>query len=156
MTLSVDIGRSYLAWAYVQEFEITYGVDSFAENRSVDVCRWIKYFFENFDVKRVLIEKQVPVNTRCVLIMNLLVGVAVGLGVDCVEVVDARDKFRQLGVEYTTKNHAHKSLSVDMALQWLEESGVEDLSGKRMCEYEKQDDIADAINQLRGWVTEFG
>jgi hypothetical protein len=67
-------------------------------------------------------------------------------------VIDAREKFRALDVSYTTQNKAHKQLSVDLALNWLIESGVQDVSNRVLLEYDKRDDISDAINQLRGWL----
>jgi hypothetical protein len=84
-------------------------------------------------------------------IMHLIIGVCGGRDFQ-VETIDAREKFRQLGVQYTTQNKAHKQLSVDLALNWLTESGIEDVSPRPLTDYDKKDDISDAINQLRGWL----
>jgi L-arabinose isomerase len=83
--------------------------------------------------------------------MHLIVGVCTGRGLK-ISLVDAREKFRALDVEYTSVNKAHKLLSINLARAWLVDSGVEDLSERKLEEYAKQDDISDAINQLRRWI----
>jgi DNA-binding transcriptional regulator of glucitol operon len=59
-------------------------------------------------------------------------------------------KFHVLDEEYTTQCKAHKQLSVEMALEGLAE--FEDVSARKLGEYKKQDDIADAINMLRASI----
>jgi hypothetical protein len=65
------------------------------------------------------------------------------------ELQDARKKFKKLGVVCDTRGKAHKKLSVELALKWLDSGVVYDDSGMKLSEYEKQDDIADAINMVR-------
>jgi hypothetical protein len=154
MTLSIDLGHTYLAFAYVREFTVTYGLHNIPTALPQLTSEAFRDFVCAFDqVDRVIVERQVPRNTICMKLMHLLVGVCVGLGID-VHTVDAREKFRQLNVPYTTVGKAHKLLSTDLALKWIESSGVEDLSPTPLPDYDKQDDIADAINQLRGWIIE--
>jgi hypothetical protein len=151
MTLSIDIGFTYVAFAYVREFTILYGMQNIPTSTVVLTAQSINEFLNHFEINQVIVEKQVPQNTKCMKMMHLIIGVCTGRGLP-VEVVDARDKFAALEVEYTTVNKAHKQLSVNLARAWLSESGVEDLSERKLQEYPKQDDISDAINQLRGWI----
>jgi hypothetical protein len=151
MTLSIDIGWTYVAFAYVRDFTVVYGIHNFSVSDVVLTTQSINGLLNQFEINQVLVEKQVPQNTKCMKIMYLIVGLYGGRGVP-VEVVDARQKFEALGVEWTRVNKAHKQLSVDLAKAWLEESGVEDFSSRKLHEYAKQDDISDAINQIRGWL----
>jgi hypothetical protein len=154
MSLSIDIGFKYLAFAYLKDFTIQYGMHIIADATPELIAHSIREFlgaWEDGEIDLVLVEKQVPQNTKCTKIMHIIVGVVTGLGIR-VHLVDARNKFRALGVTYSTLNHAHKFLSIELALAWLKDSGIEDLSPTKLSEYGKQDDISDAINQLRGWI----
>jgi hypothetical protein len=151
MTLSIDIGFTYVAFAYVREFTVVYGLHNICVSNVLLTSQSINEFLNQFEINQVLVEKQVPQNTKCMKIMYLIVGVCTGRGLS-VEVLDARDKFAALQVPYTTVNKAHKQLSVNLAQAWLAGAGVEDLSERKLQDYPKQDDISDAINQLRGWI----
>jgi hypothetical protein len=144
MTLSVDIGYNYLAYAHYSENEVLkYGIYHFQGDKPKSCAE----FLSLFKPSKLIIEKQVPTNTRCLANQHYLQGAAATYPDLEVEVQDARKKFKKLGAVCDSLHKAHKKLSVELALKWLE--GVNDNSEKKLSEYPKQDDIADAINMLR-------
>jgi hypothetical protein len=140
MTLSVDIGYDYLAYAHLDE-DLKYGIYTFSNSDKPKCCA---EFLSLFKPKRLIIEKQVPTNYICLTIQHYLQGVAATYPDLEVEIQDARKKFKKLGA---VCDRTRKKLSVELALKWLDE--VTDISEKKLSEYSKQDDIADAINMLR-------
>jgi hypothetical protein len=145
MTLSVDIGYNYLAYAYLNE-KLKYGIYKF---KTTDKPKCCAEFLSSFKFTKLIIEKQVSTNYICVANQYFLQGAAATYPDVEVDIQDARKKFKKLGVVYDTTNKPHKKLSVDLALKWLENLDVKDDSEKKLSEYDKQDDIADAINMLR-------
>jgi hypothetical protein len=147
MTLSVDIGYNYLAYAYYENEDLKYGIYSFKSEDKPKCCAEFLSLFQPSKPRKLIIEKQVPTNTRCVANQHYIQGAAATYPDLEVELQDARKKFKKLGAVCDSLNKAHKKLSVELALKWLEE--VNDISEKKLSDYPKQDDIADAINMLR-------
>jgi hypothetical protein len=145
MTLSVDIGYNYLAYAHYENEKLKYGIWKF---KTTDKPKCCAEFLSSFKFTKLIIEKQISTNYICIANQHYLEGAAATYPDVEVEIQDARKKFKKLGVVYDTQNKAHKALSVDLALKYLD-SGVNDDSEKKLSEYSKQDDIADAINMLR-------
>jgi hypothetical protein len=148
MTLSVDIGYEYVAWAYFwDDNNVKYGIFRF---ESEDKAKGCAEFLRGFCFAKLIIEKQVLMNWRCLAIQHYLQGAAAAINPQVeIEVQDARAKFKKLGVVCDSKNKAHKRLSVELAAKWLNGEEVVDESEMKFGEYGKQDDIADAINMLR-------
>jgi hypothetical protein len=148
MTLSVDIGYEYVAWAHYSSNEIKYGIFRFQTQDKPRHCAQFLQSFERFE--KLIIEKQVLMNWRCLANQHYLQGAAAALNPSVeIEIQDARAKFKKLGEVCDSKDHAHKRLSVKLAAEWLNSGMVEDVSEMKFDEYVKQDDIADAINMLR-------
>jgi hypothetical protein len=150
MTLNVDIGHDYLAWAYQIASSIRYGVFRLEDNPRTNCIT----FLNKFHFAYLVIEKQVPMNTKCVRIQHYLEAGAeaknqISQMPLIIEIQDAREKFRKLGEQVDTRGKMHKVLSVDMAFDYLINGDVVDNSEHSLSDYEKQDDIADAINMLR-------
>jgi hypothetical protein len=147
MTLSVDIGREYLAWAYLFENSLTYGIYNF---ETEDKPRGCAEFLSSFPYTHLFVERQMAPNWRCSQIQHFLQGASAAGSDATVEIQDAREKFKKLGVVCDTRGKAHKRLSVDLALDWINYSeGLCDDSEVKLKDYEKQDDISDAVNMLR-------
>jgi hypothetical protein len=148
MTLAVDIGFDYLAYAHLDEEgkAVNYGIFPFyGYGSKPEACA---EFLNSFGLRKLIIEKQMPMNYKCSGIQHYLEGAAATLNLE-VEIQDARKKFKKLGVICDTRGKAHKRLSTELALKWLESGEVYDDSGMKLREYEKKDDIADAINMVR-------
>jgi hypothetical protein len=88
-------------------------------------------------------------NWRCSQIQHFLQGASAAASDATVEIQDAREKFKKLGVVCDTRGKAHERLSVDLALEWVASGQVCDDSEIKLKDYEKQDDISDAVNMLR-------
>jgi hypothetical protein len=146
MTLSVDIGWEYLAWAYLAENTLTYGIYNFPDEDKPRACA---EFLSSFHYTHLIVERQMTPNWRCAANQHFLQGASAATSDATVEIQDAREKFKKLGVVCDTRGKAHKRLSVELALEWLNSGKVWDDSEVKLGEYEKQDDISDAINMLR-------
>ncbi|OHS98079.1 hypothetical protein TRFO_35581 [Tritrichomonas foetus] len=71
-----------------------------------------------------------------------------------VKIINPREKFKKLDISYSTKNKAHKKLSVKVATYFMKKLFDHDLPP----EITKCDDIADAYLQLHtfmDWETDF-
>jgi hypothetical protein len=149
MTLAVDIGFDYLAYAHLYEEgkAVNYGIFPFiGYSGKPEACA---DFLNTFGFRKLIIEKQMNINYKCATIQHFLQGAAATNPDVEVEIQDARKKFKKLGVICDTRGKAHKRLSTELALKWLQSGEVFDDSGMKLIEYEKKDDIADAINMVR-------
>lgn len=123
-------------------------------------CLSIKFFFEDlsksFNLQLVLIERQVPSNTIAMELMYAIFSNALnycspvsskesGL---CQNVInfDPKNKFLLIHETYDTKNKHHKKQSISYAKAFLKNNYPELLT--KFNTFEKQDDIADSLNQL--------
>jgi hypothetical protein len=147
MTLSVDIGFDYVAYAHLDDKTIHYGIFPFDgyDNKPAACAE----FLNSFGFGKLIIEKQMHINYKCLAIQHYLQGAAATNPAIEIEIQDARKKFKKLGVICDSRGKAHKKLSVDLALKWLDSGEVYDDSGLKLSDYDKKDDIADAINMLR-------
>jgi hypothetical protein len=149
MTLSVDVGHQYVAYAHFFDNQIRYGIFHLSEFTDCwSRCDGVVNFLNSFHFNHLIVEKQVGQNTKAMQVQYALV--AAGLTSDTrrtVEIQQAREKFHVLGLPLDTRGKAHKKLSVRVALEWLET--VDDRSDAALRYFEKKDDVADAINMLR-------
>lgn len=156
--LSIDIGKKNLGYTYFELDEgnnlvnIESGIFNIDEKlkKNSDVvtyrCSRIKDFFKKFtkEIKYVVIERQVNKN---VIAMNLMYGISsyAQMMTEDVFIFDPKMKFTTIGIEYCTKDKAHKKLSIDIAKKLITKMFPEKLP---MIEsHDKQDDIADSFNQ---------
>jgi hypothetical protein len=152
--MATDLGHQYVAWALWDEEcgSIDYGIYSFGsdkrcESRVQGVCDFINSFPDNIDV--IIIERQMHQNRRAVEIQFALATAARMRGIKVI-FQHPIDKFKILGYECITEHKQHKRLSETIALEWL--NTVNDVSKKHLNEYDKMDDCADAINEIRTYL----
>jgi hypothetical protein len=146
--LALDIGHTYLAYA-LWNFEaetLSYGFSPKFTNSAVPMSEKISEWLDTLDFETAVIERQVWQNKKAVTVQNVLVGVLAGLKKG-VRLVYATEKFKSLGLECITQGKQHKKLSVTLALDWI--GLVEDISEQKLGDFQKKDDIADAVNMLR-------
>jgi hypothetical protein len=166
--LSIDIGHQYLAYALYEESQfflateppqyhgsfdprITYGIFRFTGTDCVHRCQSIVEFLSGVSFDHIIIEKQVGFNAKAMQVQYALVSAA-SLFSASIEIQSAITKFQVLNQPCDTRGKAHKLLSSQLALNWLAETFVSDHSEMRLSEYQKKDDIADAINMLRAFL----
>jgi Holliday junction resolvasome RuvABC endonuclease subunit len=153
--VSVDIGHQYLAYALLESEgnELTYGIYSFRGGTScINRCECVVEFLRNMQPDYLIIEKQIGLNVKAIELQYALAA-AGSISGAVIEIQPAWHKFEVLNEICITRGKAHKALSVKMALEWLiqvtEAGEIIDISETPLSQYEKQDDIADAINMLR-------
>jgi hypothetical protein len=144
--LALDIGHTYLAYALWNSETLSYGFSPKFTPYPVPMSEKISEWLETLDFDTAVIERQVWLNKKAVTVQNVLVGVLAGLK-KSVKLVYATEKFTTLGLECITEGKQHKKLSVQLALDWIQL--VDDISERKLTEYAKKDDMADAINMLR-------
>ena len=152
--LSIDIGLRNLGYALFdkQNGQLTFGVydvDSHLHNkkdlvvsRSLILKDFIKDLFDKYDIESVIIERQVSSNTQAMELMYLLTVIITNYTTK-IEIFDPKLKFTRLNLKYSTKNRAHKKLSVSIIKNYLEANHKDLL--EEFSTHNKLDDIADAI-----------
>ena len=153
MILSIDIGRRNLGWVIGNKETIKFGLYDIDEgkkyNSIIDRTRKIHELlgtlFSKYPIETVIIEKQVNKNTVAMELMYLFVSAAYFY---CKSVIlyPPRLKFTSLAINYSTKNKAHKKLSISLIKNYLERYYPNDYS--EFMNYSKQDDISDAALML--------
>ena len=154
-TLSIDIGLRNLGYALFDKKQDklsfgVYDVDDHLRNkkknlvvsRSLILRDFIKDLFEKYDIDSVIIERQVSSNTQAMELMYLLTGIITNYTTK-IKIFDPKLKFMRLNLKYSTKNKAHKKLSVSIVKNYLEANHNDLL--EEFTIHKKQDDIADAI-----------
>jgi hypothetical protein len=144
VSLSMDLGTINAPVSYfvserkLLDFDLT---DFDFKKKDVSKrCETIKEFYKQFPkLSTVMIEHQVPQNTVCYGLMYAFASAFSG----SVVLVDARNKFRKLKVEYTTRNKSHKKLSVELEQKYLTEEQL-----AKFNTFSKKDDLADSILQF--------
>ena len=152
--LSIDIGLRNLGYALFdkEQDKLSFGVydvDSHLHNkkdlvvsRTLILKEFIKDLFDKHDIDSVIIERQVSTNTQAMELMYLLTGIISNYTTQ-IKIFDPKLKFTRLSLKYSTKNKAHKKLSISIVKKYIE-ANYNDLL-EEFTSHEKQDDIADAI-----------
>ena len=149
--LSIDIGIKNLGWAYFNDGALKFGIfviDDGKKQKSVVIhrCRRVNEFFDSFadkQIDHIVIERQVITNTSAMELMYAITMKAMTIA--DVFIFDPKLKFTYYHEPYDTKNKAHKRLSIEKAHRYLS-AHHEDLLYE-FEDYDKLDDISDAINQ---------
>ena len=145
--LSFDIGVKNLALAVIEYPQISFKLNDISKAKdALDRCRTVQELMRDVkeNVTAVVIEKQYPTNTVAMELMYSIISFALSF-TDNIYLFPPKEKFDFLGLEYTTKNKAHKKLSVELAKKFLARNYPP--LYQEFCRYSKQDDIADALNQ---------
>ena len=155
--LSIDIGIHNIGYAVydINTKEITFGLydtdkklTSADKKANVVVTRtkyihmFISDMFAKYNIKKVIIERQVNNNTMAMEFMYLITS-AVYSYCENIIIFDPKLKFTTLGLTYNTKNKAHKKLSIQIVKGYITKYYPHLLD--TFNENSKQDDISDAI-----------
>jgi hypothetical protein len=153
--LSVDLGHQYVAYAFLQISEpknIRYGIYDFGKEKDcISRCQCVSTFLQQIKPHWLVIEKQVGRNYKCMQLQYALTAAAAVMDIK-VQLQPAWIKFEVFDQPCDTRGKAHKILSTNMALEWLNLNTYEDVSDIPLSQYAKKDDIADAINMLRAFI----
>lgn len=175
--LSIDIGIKNLGWAIIEfnklgkkvleDLSITFNIYDISKHlpKRKDIvsgrCEALLQFFQPLfakynSFKTIIIERQVNRNTMA---MELMYAITMAIKIlngpnSEIIIFDPKDKFLKLGLEYSTKNKAHKKQSILYAHK-LVESYWSDLL-PTFNDFEKKDDISDALNQALVWMVHNG
>ena len=170
--LSIDIGIKNLGFSVLNydklgkktfsDFDILFDIFDISKHlkkrgdivnsRCEALSEWMKCLLSSFGTfERVIIERQVNRNTMAMELMYAIVMMC-QIMIPEAEIIifDPKDKFLKLGLTYETKNKAHKKQSVRYAKRLIDTFYV-DLS-QTFGEFDKKDDVSDAINQAFVWL----
>lgn len=108
---------------------------------------FLEELIQTFSIKSMIIERQYKNNEiahglSCSIVSH---GLLRGLNV---EMFTPHDKFRKLGLKYDTKNKQHKTLSIQIFQEFLEENNKNLWAMINELNISKLDDIADSFLQL--------
>lgn len=147
--LSIDIGTKNLALVVIEcrTYRCVYSeiinVDAnhkkstnIINHRIEKIKSSIYSIKDRYTIVTVIIEKQVNKNGVAMCLMYSIATFAYEI-TNNVVIFDPKNKFKVNGLNYTTENRAHKHLSIEIAK----------LFSDAVNKYDKQDDVADAINQ---------
>lgn len=158
--LSIDIGIHNIGYAIYNKIEDKldfglYDIDSQltkSDKKNNTVITRVKYvslfidkLFESYNFNKVIVERQVNNNTMAMELMYSIVSCVYKYCKDII-IFDPKMKFKALGLTYSTKNKAHKKLSVNIVSNYINKyySSLMD----KFDDNTKQDDISDAILML--------
>ena len=109
------------------------------------VHKFVKNMFQTYNIKTVIIERQINVNTMAMELMYALVS-AIYPYTDNIIIFDPKLKFTTLSLKYDTKNKQHKKLSINIINNYLNKYYSQHVN--KFMGYTKRDDISDAILML--------
>ena len=159
-TLSIDIGIRHLGYSILTteglifeifDIEDTYKKDSRLKKiNSVPVQRayvlneFLTKIINEYSIERIIVERQVQTNTMAMEVMYCIISLCITkIPLENLIVYDPKKKFTDLHLKYTTKNKAHKKLSIALCSETLKRlyPGLIDSFDK----HKKKDDIADSV-----------
>ena len=159
-TLSIDIGIRHLGYSILTteglifdifDIEDTYKKDARLKKiNSVPVQRayvlneFLTKIINDYSIERIIVERQVQTNTMAMEIMYCIISLCITkIPLENLIIYDPKKKFTDLHLKYTTKNKAHKKLSIAVCSGTLERlyPALVDSFNK----HKKKDDIADSV-----------
>jgi hypothetical protein len=142
MTLSIDLGVKHLAYSLfdpdmkLMDFGL---LETDLTNKGIiERISIVKDFLSSFQIKRLIVEKQTPLNPVCFAMMYCFPACFDGL----VVISDPKTKFKKLQLKYNLAKKQHKKQAVEVVKSFLNENQL-----KKFNEFKKKDDIADSILQ---------
>ena len=171
--LSIDIGIKNLGYSIIsfdklgkktlEDLTVEFDIFDISKHLSkkTDVvssrCDALIVFFKQLFDKygefiNIIIERQVNRNTMA---MELMYAITMALKIlnpaaSNIIIFDPKDKFLKLGLTYSTTNKAHKKQSVRYARQLMTKIWIDKL--EYFDDFDKKDDVSDAINQCLVWM----
>lgn len=159
MTLTIDIGIKNLGWAIInKENELFFDVHDIEKeiipknikklgiiNQRIYILKqFIDKLCSEYEITKIVIEKQVNSNTIAMELMYLLTTLcSEKVGIENTIIYDPKKKFTDLKINYDTRNKAHKKLSIELISKWLNENDKNNY--EKLQNYSKKDDICDCI-----------
>lgn len=168
--LSIDIGYKNLGYTLMtydenpstfDKFNIEFDIFNITEHKSsannvvASRCQALQDFFvyisDRCVLEYVIIEKQVPTNTKAMELMYAIYAISLFYcGTSNIILFDPKMKFTSINEIYTTEKKAHKKQSIVYAEQLVRKKFPDRLDSFK--HHPKQDDIADSLNQLIIWL----
>ena len=170
--LSIDIGIKNLGFAVlsfdilgkkkINDFTVFFDIFDISKhlkkkgdivnNRCDALVKWLTELKERYsDFKTVIIERQVNRNTMAMELMYALtMGLHLIMPTADIIIFDPKDKFLKLGLEYSTQSKSHKKQSTRYAKSLIHTFWTE--QEQHFDEFDKKDDVSDAINQALVWL----
>lgn len=168
--LSIDIGYKNLGYTLMtftenpvsfDKFKIRFDIFNISEQKTgcdtvvAARCFALQNFFcdiaDECILDYILIEKQVPTNTKAMELMYSIYSFALQY---CppkrIILFDPKLKFTSIGESYTTEKKAHKKQSIAYAKELIGKEFPDLL--KDFMSHPKKDDIADSLNQMIVWM----
>jgi Holliday junction resolvasome RuvABC endonuclease subunit len=148
--LSIDIGIHNLGYALWDTKTLSFGIiniDKYNNMNVVERCTKlyleINNLFNKCQFQTVIIERQVNLNTLAMELMYALTSIMLYYTEDII-IFDPKLKFTKIRESYNTRNKEHKKKSIAYAKNILTHIN----HSNEIDEFEKQDDVSDAITQL--------
>lgn len=162
MTLSIDIGKKNLGYAikYTNDdiseslylFDI-FDISNYLNNKESIVLQRAQILHDfllnqitNYNIQKVIIERQVQTNTIAMELMYSIVSILITMGINNIIIFDPKLKFTKLKQHYNTKNKEHKRLSIKITELLLQDIAPNLLDQFNI--HTKKDDISDALIML--------
>jgi len=167
--ISIDIGTKNLGYSIIKygdslkTLDITF--DIFIIDNKKTIKDTVKHrtervieFFKSLDIKdvdnvKIIIERQVSQNTIAMELMySVATAAAMIYGNDNTIIFAPDRKFKYIKEEYSTKNLQHKKKSKEMTHYFLRNNY--EINYEKYINFDKQDDIADSLNQALVYMVE--
>jgi hypothetical protein len=155
-TLAIDVGSVNLGYALYNGTNISLNILNiddkiksykFEKGTEINVKRvkilndWFNDLLNFYDIKTVVIEKQVKNNVKCMLIQSALITLVTVHDIKF-KSYDPKNKFRYEKIEFDSKKKEHKKISIHYAYNILVNMN---LSTDEFIQFKKKDDISDAL-----------
>lgn len=159
-TLSIDIGIRHLGYSILTNDGLMFDIfdmeatikkdpkikklNSVPVQRAYVLNHFLTEIIEKHSIERIIVERQVQTNTVAMEVMYSIISLCITkIPLDALIIYDPKKKFTDLHLQYSTKNKAHKKLSINVCREKLERlypSLVDSFDA-----HSKKDDIADSI-----------
>ena len=159
-TLSIDIGIRHLGYSILTNDGLIFDIfdiedaikkdtklkklNSVPVQRAYVLNRFLTEIIDKYSIQRIIVERQVQTNTVAMEIMYSIISLCITkIPLESLIIYDPKKKFIDLHLKYSTKNKAHKKLSINICREKLEQLYPELISDFNS--HSKKDDIADSV-----------
>ena len=153
--LAIDIGRVNMGYALYNGEHIKFDLFNIESHlntklirkygrvlsRTKILCEWLNELIKNFDIKLIVVEKQVMKNTVAKNLENAISVISIYNDINF-KTYDPKNKFKYLHERFNAKKKEHKRIAEHYALNIIRNFGY---STDHYYEFKKKDDISDAI-----------
>jgi hypothetical protein len=159
-TLSIDIGIRHLGYSILNGDGLIFDIfdiegtikkdpklkklNSVPVQRAYVLNQFLTEIVDKYSIERIIVERQVQTNTVAMELMYSIISLCITkIPLEALIIYDPKKKFTDLHLKYSTKNKAHKRLSISVCREKL--SQLYPVLVNDFDSHSKKDDIADSI-----------